>query len=338
MTVSPTIHASALPDLLVGIDAPTARWLVDFYYAMQDFRIQEQGQVRSLLQGADEGTFLIGEQLLEGTMNIEKTIRKALDKYSDGPVPGQWAKSITGIGPCLAAGWLAHIDIEKAPTAGHIYRFAGLDPTNKWLGRAKAETLVAEAFEACGDDVDAALMYCAEKTNRNPDGIRKMATWNPRKQVEEPLTRTRLKAAMAKRPWNASLKVLYWKTGDSFVKVKGRESDYYGKVYEARKALEVSRNEAGKFAKLAAETLAERKFNDADVRKVYESGMLPAGRIELRSRRYAVKLFLAHLHHVMFEDRFGEPPPKPYIFTERAKALGLGDHTHYIGPPNWPMK
>ncbi len=40
--------------------------------------------------------------------------------------------SVVGIGPVIAAGLLAHIDITKAPTVGHIWRFAGLDPTLKW--------------------------------------------------------------------------------------------------------------------------------------------------------------------------------------------------------------
>ena len=44
----------------------------------------------------------------------------------------RWARSIYGIWPVLAAGLLAHIDIEQAPTVGHIWSFAGLDPTKKW--------------------------------------------------------------------------------------------------------------------------------------------------------------------------------------------------------------
>jgi transposase len=63
---------------------------------------------------------------------VEREIRKALDLYSDEHVPGVWAKSIIGIGPVIAAGLLAHIEIERAPTVGHIWAFAGLDPTRKW--------------------------------------------------------------------------------------------------------------------------------------------------------------------------------------------------------------
>ena len=37
-----------------------------------------------------------------------------------------------GVGPIAASGFLAYIDIAKAPTVGHIWRFAGLDPTVSW--------------------------------------------------------------------------------------------------------------------------------------------------------------------------------------------------------------
>jgi len=80
----------------------------------------------------------------------------------------------------------------------------------------------------------------------------------------------------------------------------------------------------------AARSLEERKIKDKDLKACYEAGRLPAGRLDLRARRYAVKLFLAHLHHVMYEDHFETPPPKPYVIEH-------GGHVHFIGPPNWPM-
>ena len=62
---------------------------------------------------------------------------RALDAYSGGPLAGRWARSIVGIGPIIAAGLLAHIDIKQAPTVGHVWRFAGLDPTLKWTTKTK---------------------------------------------------------------------------------------------------------------------------------------------------------------------------------------------------------
>lgn len=256
-------------DLLAGLDAPTARWLVDYYYAIQDFRIQAQGQLRALDQERDEGTFEVGTSLLDGTQSLEKQIKQALAVYSDSIEVGRWSKSIIGIGPVIAAGFLAHIDIKQAPTVGHIWRFAGLDPTSKW---GKGE----------------------------------------------------------KRPWNAKLKVLCWKTADSFVKFQSNPKDVYGKVYVERKALEVERNEAGLFREQAEATLAEKNIRAVETKACYEAGKLPPGRLDLRARRYAVKLFLAHWHHVAYEVEYGTPPPKPYV-------LEHGGHTHFIAPPNWPM-
>lgn len=245
-----------------------ARWLVDSYYQLQEDRIRAAHQTRTLDEHGEPNA--ITTWLFAQRATLEKQIARALDTYSDAQESGRWMRSICGIGPIIAAGLLCHIDIEKAPTAGHIWRFAGLDPTVKW-------------------------------------------------------------EAKKKRPWNASLKRLCFLIGESFVKVSGRDEDIYGKVYKERKALEEARNANGDFAEQAAQALKEKKFGeDTDARKHYEAGRLPPARIHLRAKRYAVKLFLAHVHHVMYERYYHEPPPMPYVLTH------LG-HAHYIGPPNWPM-
>jgi Transposase IS116/IS110/IS902 family len=200
---------------------------------------------------------------------LENAIKSALDAYSAHDPVGAWARSILGIGPVIAAGLLAHIDIEKAPTAGHIWRYAGLDPTSVW-------------------------------------------------------------SKGTKRPWNASLKVLCYKIGESFVKVHNNERDVYGHIYAERKAFEIARNESGAFADQAAAKLKAFKIGkDTQARTHYEAGRLPPAHIHARARRYAVKLFLAHLQEVMFWHRYGERAPKPYILTKP-------EHVHYLAPPNAP--
>lgn len=243
-----------------------ARYLVDLYYELQDDRIRANNQKRAHTEDVEPNELI--SWFADRQMDLETDAKKALDIYSDAQIPGQWAKSIVGIGPVIAAGLLAHVDIEKAPTAGHIWRFAGLDPTVKW---GKGE----------------------------------------------------------KRPWNAQLKVLTWKAGESFVKQQSRPNDVYGKIYVERKMLEIARNERGDFKDQAEASLAEKNFGkDTAARAAYEQGMLPPARIHLRAQRYAVKLFLAHFHHVLYEDRYGTPPPKPYVIEH-------GGHTHYIAPPHW---
>ncbi len=241
-----------------------ARFLVDSYYARQDDRIRAKNQVRASGESGEPHTVITA--LADQSDTIEQNIKLALDQYSASHDLGIWARSIVGIGPVIAAGLLAHIDISKAPTVGHIWRFAGLDPSVSW--------------------------------NKGQ-----------------------------KRPWNAKLKVLCWKAGESFKKFSGRDDCFYGKIYRERKAYEVERNVSGGNAETAAATLEKKKFSDKKTKEIYEAGRLPDGRIDLRATRYAVKLFLAHYHEVGYEQLHGTPPPLPYPIAHLS-------HAHKIERPN----
>jgi len=250
-----------------ALSSSEARYLVDSYYDAQELRIRTSAQMRESSKAGEPNEII--EWNMENYMTIEGGIKSTLNQYVKSTEAGQWMLSIHGIGPVISAGLLAHIDINKAPTVGHIWRFAGLDPTVKW-----------------------------EKKTR--------------------------------RPWNADLKVLTWKIGQSFMKLRGYDNDVYGKVYEERKAYEIDRNEAGGNAETAARQLTEKNYAKNDTRDKLESGKLSDGQIDARARRYAVKLFLSHFHHVLFESTFKKAPPKPYIIEH-------GGHTHFLAPPNWPM-
>lgn len=254
----------AIKEATSNLTPENVRYLVDYYYQMQKERIRADAQLRTL---GDEEPDIIMDWLGENTRRFEGNIRLALNAYSDKHPVGQWAKSIPGIGPVIAAGLLAHVDITRCETVGGLWRFAGLDPTLPRM--AKGE----------------------------------------------------------KRAWNARLKVVCWKAGESFVKVCNKEDDIYGHVYATRKELETDRNERGEFADQAADKLANFKIGkDTDAYKAYSQGKLPPAHIHARAKRYAVKLFLAHYHHVAYETHYGVAPPKPYIFTQPG-------HTHFIAPP-----
>jgi hypothetical protein len=197
---------------------------------------------------------------------LENQIKRALEKYAKSIVVGNWALAQKGIGPIITAGLLAHIDIERAPTVGHIWRFAGLDPTQSW-----------------------------EKGK--------------------------------KRPWNASLKTLCWKIGESFVKVSNKDDAFYGELYKVRKELETKRNERNEFSEQATKKLQTTKIGkDTDAYKYYSRGQLPPAHIHARAKRYAVKMFLSHFHDVWYRDFFKTAPPKPFAIDH------LG-HAHYLPPP-----
>jgi hypothetical protein len=246
-----------------------ARYLVDLFYTIQDYRIRSANQVRACAE-ADEPNELVA-WMAQQTVHLEADIKKAMDTYSDSQLVGRWSKSICGIGEILAAGLLAHIDMNHCPTVGKLWAFAGLDPTKQW-GKSQ------------------------------------------------------------KRPWNARLKVLCWKIGESFVKVKGRDNDIYGHVYTERREYEDKRNETGELADQAEAKL--ERFNIGKKTEAYghySNGRLPPGHLHARAKRYAVKLFLSHWHHVAHIQHFRVEPPKPYIIEH-------GGHTDFIAPPNWPMK
>lgn len=242
-----------------------ARFIVDTYYGLQKFRTRLGNQIRAHTQERDDAAVHLLRYYFRQIEALEKSIPSLMNRWASESEVGVWAMEQKGIGPVFAAGLLAHIDINRAATAGAIWRFAGLDPTVEWKKGQK-------------------------------------------------------------RPWNADLKTLCWKIGESFTKVSGREDAFYGQLYKQRKQYEIERNESGGNAEAAARTLEKTpKHAQADI---YRQGRLPDGRIQLRAQRWAVKLFLAHWHHVAYEVELGTPPPKPY-------AISFLDHAHEIRPPGW---
>ncbi len=108
-----------------------ARFLVDYYYILQKDRVRTANQ-RKQLATAKEPHVLIA-WLAQNVMTLETNVKSALGVYAAGQEEGRWALTQHGIGPVISAGLLAHVDIEKAKTVSSVWRFAGLDPTSKWL-------------------------------------------------------------------------------------------------------------------------------------------------------------------------------------------------------------
>lgn len=240
-----------------------ARFLVDTYYQIQEDRKRSANRIRALSENGEPNEVI--QWFFNQSQLLEAQIKAALDCYSYNDTVGSWTRSIVGIGPVISAGLIAHIDIEKAPTAGAIWRYAGLDPSIKW-----------------------------EKGQ--------------------------------KRPWNASLKTLCWKIGESFVKVSNNENSYYGKLYKERKEYEAKLNEEGVYTEQAAAG-AKRVGKTTESYKSYVQGKLPKGHLNERAKRYAVKMFLSHLFEKMYWDRYDKEPPKPYIIEH-------GGHVHYVDYKN----
>lgn len=253
-------------DLIKGaaiLSDAEARFLVDYYYICQEDRKRFKNQDRSLTKHGEPS--MLVDYLGEQARVLENQVKRALNAYTLAHQMGAYMRSVVGIGPVISAGLLAHIDIAKAPTVGHIWTFAGLNPTSKW---EKGE----------------------------------------------------------KRPHNTRLKTLCYHAGECFIKFSGRDDCYYGKIYIERKAYEVARNESGENKDLAASLLA--KFtSDTESRKHLLNGVLPPAQIHARARRYAIKMFLSHMHSHWYNLHHGvDMPPSPY-------PIAILGHAHYIAPP-----
>ena len=210
---------------------------------------------------------MVLQYLSNDARKVEDLIKKALDDFTiDHPV-GAWMRTIHGIGPVTSAGLLAHLDINRSPTAGGFWKYAGISGVEVWR---KGE----------------------------------------------------------KRPWNAELKKLCYLIGESFVKVSGKEDAYYGQLYKKRKELETFKNKNFEYAEQAKSQLTSKNYRDGTVTKDYlEKGMLSPAQIHARARRYAVKIFLSHLHEVMYKVTLGKKPPAPF-------AIAILGHAHVLEVPN----
>ena len=179
----------------------------------------------------------------------------------------------------MSAAMLAHLDIRKAPAAGHFWSFAGLSPDIVW-----------------------------EKGQ--------------------------------KRPYNAKLKeIAAFRMGECFVRTCSNPKSVYGKLYAETKARLIARNEAGGFIDHARREIERCEANKALLTKMkqkprwkdWQEGKLCPGHMHDWARRLAVKMFLSHLHQVMYEDFYGRKAPEPYVFRTDGE-----EHVHLIRPPLWP--
>lgn len=254
------------------LSARQARFLVDDYYILQEGRKRTGNQIRSMTGDADkpEEPHSVLVWFNEQSDILETQVKRALDAYSETYLVGRWLKAHHGVGPVISAGLLAHINISKCPTAGHIWSFGGYDPRVTW---EKGEI----------------------------------------------------------RPWNASLKTLFWKIGHSWLMFQNEPKCTYGALYKQRKEYEVARNDRGDNAGIAAETLTKKKWSKkTEAYKHLISGKLPPAQIDARARRWAVKIFISHVHMVMYFVEYGRMPVKPY-------PIAVSGHAHLMVPQHQDM-
>lgn len=257
--------ARDIRSMSVTMDRRSVRDLVATYYRIQKDRIALSAQSDQLQKVGSPHE--LTDFLSDNFGYMEAALKYPLERFAQTYPVGQWALSQYGIGPVISAGLIAHIDITRAKTAGSVWRYAGLDPTQEW--------------------------------NKGQ-----------------------------KRPFNADLKVLCWKIGQSFMKFSGRDQCFYGKLYLNDKARRVELNESGAYAERAKEILASKNWGVNPSSNMLKTGKLPAAQIDAQARRFAVKIFLSHFHAVWFENHYNTPAPTPYVIAHK-------DHVHEIEIPGY---
>jgi hypothetical protein len=274
-----------------------ARHLVDAYYIAQENRKRAMAQERTLTEGNEPATVIDWLALSQRT--IEGQIKVALDFYTQDHVMGGWMRGIYGIGPVISAGLLAHI-------------YMGY-----WCAHCRGKT--REEHEEFLKDKRRKLPphdFTPERSSPTAGHIYQYA--GIAGSGQRPWEKGK------KRPFNAALKTLCWKVGQSFMKFSGKPECYYGQIYRLRKEQEVEMNERGAFS-AQAEIGAKRVRSTTDAYTYYSAGKLPPAHIDARARRYAVKIFLSHMHAEWYRRAFGEEPPLPYAVAH------LG-HAHIVPP------
>jgi hypothetical protein len=168
------------------------------------------------------------------------------------------------------------------------------------------------------------VRWAALYFGRNPDTLlRLMAPKDNPGEIK--WTMEALASAVSRIPYNPELRTLCWKIGQSFMKFSNREQCFYGKLYRERKAYENEQNQLKQYAALARRNI-ERFRKETEAYTWLTQDMLPPAHIDARARRYAVKIFLSHVHHVWYRHEFKKDPPLPFPIAHRG-------HVHMIEVP-----
>jgi len=312
------------------IPLPIMRALVEIYYDFQKQRIatfnnvlmncERNGITEKDLEEKYQVTPLINE-----AKKFELLIKKRLDsevqKYK---IYDQYLKNIQGIGSIISAGLIANIgDISRFNTISKLWVYAGLG-FNKYCPECDAPTYVDVEYEDREGKVKKTRRlkpfencnHCKEKLDKLIDQEKKLEKKSKtskkiggeyekikkeRLRMEKiyddgtlPIIQRRTKGYQGN--WNARLKVLCWKIGESFVKQKAEKSGY-------RRMYEKFRETDTGFHPEKEKVDGKTKYND--------------GHMYNRAIRKTSKLFLSHLW-MTWREMEGLEVREPYV----VKVLG----------------
>jgi len=290
------------------IPLPIMRALVEIYYDFQKQRIatfnnvmmncERNGITEKDLEEKYQVTPLINEAKKFETM-IKKRLDSDVQSYK---IFSEYLTKIQGIGSVISSGLIANIgDISKFDTISKLWVYAGLG-FNKWCPECQSPTYVEVEYEDrekkikttkrfkpfekcnhCKEKLDKLIteenklrnkLKKSKKSNEKYEEIKKerLRMEKVYNDGTDPLIQKRMKGFQSN--WNARLKVLCWKIGDSFVKQKAQKSGYR-RIYEQMRATDTT------FHPQKEVIDGKTKYND--------------GHMYNRAVRKTVKIFLSHL-------------------------------------------
>lgn len=284
-----------------GVTQSEARFLVDTFYCVQRSRISNTLRCKGLDRSAKKaGTEAEPHEALDRFAQDfqihEDNVAKILGWYVESHPMAWFFDATLGVGPVTAAGLLAYIDITLCPTVGHIYSFAGLDPSRVWNKGEKRpwNTQLKTICWKIGDSF-VKLSKRADCYYGQYYSARKAEYWKRNLNGDY---REQALASLEAKKYGKSTDQWYW---------------YSGAVNPDVIRDQLAEDGMTSFAKaLAGED---------------ETGvpMLSPGHIDARARRATVKLFLSHLHEC-WRREMNLPLVAPF-------AIAIKGHAHYLPPP-----
>lgn len=292
-----------------NISREEIKTLVKIYYQLQDNRKATREQIRSIEnQEGKETNVAILDWLLKNYVVMEKGIVDCLEILCQSNEVGRWLLSIKGIGPVLAAGLLAYLDVEGKQYATQFISYAGLNDNNRpWLGAEKSKAIVNEIVGKSKTVTDDMVVEIAAKTKWKYEYLRDNA-YDPEKKK---WSKTDIIKACSKVPYNKTLKSLMHNVGESFHWRCNDPDSLYGTLFSEKKVLETQKSENGDYADQAAVCMTKVSKNTIAY-KSYKEGKLPKAHINARASRWVQKIFISHLFEEMYRVKYDKLPPRFY--------------------------
>ena len=259
-----------------NFDKTAIRFLVKYYYILQEHRKMLSGQISSMDEDIKQSGLL---QHFYGIQKYsENEIKRCLKIWTERTHLGQWCQSHVGIGPVITAGLMSNIDINIGTNAAKVTRYCGLDPNSKRVKGQKINYnpdmkrlawLIGRSFvfNCNRDGADYGLLYkerMRKETINSDNGLYK---------EQALMAYERIKNSRDKKK-----KVV--------VKIDEDDMHMEGEVE-----------------------------NTTDVLTTLRSGRLTKSWLVARSARWATKIFLSHYQYVATVIELGREPIRPYAFN-----------------------